>query len=116
MGRDDEWRGRLLLLKISVTASCNKMSTLVLQEDVSVQWRRPEDLEVTVHRHDRKKEALQGNLKASERKGQMLQGEREELQGEKEALQGKLKTAEGEKDAALQGCSHTGTGMSRTTE
>ena len=66
-----------------------------LQGDVSVQWRRAEELQVMVHRHERDIEALQGNIKAGELTG-------EELQGENEALQGKLKAAEGEKAAVWQ--------------
>jgi hypothetical protein len=66
-----------------------------LQGDVSVQWRRAEELQVMVHRHERDIEALQGNIKAGELTG-------EDLQGENEALQGKLKTAEGEKAAVWQ--------------
>ncbi len=49
-----------------------------MQGDISVKFRRAEELEVTVHRLELQKDVLQGNLSAGERKGEMLQGVREE--------------------------------------
>ena len=70
----------------------------ILQGDISVQFSRAEELEVTVHRLEREKDVLQGNLMAGERKGEMLQGVREECANEE--LQDLLTASEGENNAA----------------
>ena len=58
----------------------------ILQGDISVQFSRAEELEVTVHRLAREKDVLQGNLMAGERKGEMLQDVKEECHRAKEEL------------------------------
>jgi hypothetical protein len=58
----------------------------ILQGDISVQFSRAEELEVTVHRLELQKDVLQGNLMAGERKGQMLQGVRDECYRANEEL------------------------------
>jgi hypothetical protein len=71
----------------------------ILQGDISVQFIRAEELEVTVHRHELQKDVLQGNLMAGERKGQMLQGVRDECYRANEELQDQLTASEGENNA-----------------
>jgi hypothetical protein len=58
----------------------------ILQGDISVQFSRAEELEVTVHRLELQKDVLQGNLMAGERKGQMLPGVRDECYRANEEL------------------------------
>ena len=72
----------------------------ILQGDISVQFSRAEELEVTVHRLELQKDVLQGNLMAGERKGQMLQGVRDECYRANEELQDQLTASEGENNAA----------------
>jgi hypothetical protein len=72
----------------------------ILQGDISVQFSRGEEFEVTVHRFELQKDVLQDNLMAGERKGQMLQGVRDECYRANEELQDQLTPSEGENNAA----------------